>query len=159
MGLSLKKRQNHLKYLNRLRAKPAFSQDVFERLWLQNLTLDELAVFFERPVAEMQEAVSRYEARVAEEQRLAEEKAAKKFRSVRKPDLLLFEDDDNAQEPQGDDPTLEQIKERAAAIRASWSEAETARRLGIYTQPFEISNYAYDGRSVSFTDLGFAHAG
>ena len=49
------------------------------------------------------------------------------------------------------DPTLEEIVERAAAIRATWSEEEAARRVvGRGVEAVQIKAYSYDHRRMAF---------
>lgn len=51
-------------------------------------------------------------------------------------------------------PTPEEIAERAAAIRATWSEEETERRtVGKRRQSWEMPAYAFARRDVAFTEI------
>ena len=51
-----------------------------------------------------------------------------------------------------DDPTIEQIIERAAAIRATWSvEEEKKRRVGEHQGRVEIRNFVYSETNRSFS--------
>lgn len=49
------------------------------------------------------------------------------------------------------DPTIEEIVERAAVIRSSWSEEEAARRVvGRGVGAVQIKAYSYDHRRMAF---------
>lgn len=53
-----------------------------------------------------------------------------------------------------DDPTEEEIAERAAAIRASWPEGEAERRMvGPRQKRWSPPSYMYDGRDCSYSAL------
>lgn len=53
---------------------------------------------------------------------------------------------------QKDDPTIEEIIERAAAIRSTWSaEEEKKRRVGEHQGRVEIRNFIYSETSRSFS--------
>jgi hypothetical protein len=50
------------------------------------------------------------------------------------------------------DPTPEQIEERAAEIRAAWSEAERERRdVGKRAVRWSPPQLSYDGRNMTFS--------
>lgn len=50
------------------------------------------------------------------------------------------------------DPTEDEIRERAAAVRARWTpEEEESRRLA--AKPYTIPCFAYDGRTVEFSGV------
>ena len=49
-------------------------------------------------------------------------------------------------------PSPEEIAERAAAVRANWSEEETERRLvGRLRGPVGIRSYSFDRRNMAFS--------
>lgn len=51
-------------------------------------------------------------------------------------------------------PSPEEIAERAAAIRATWSEEETERRtVGKRRQSWEMPAYAFARRDVAFNEI------
>lgn len=51
-------------------------------------------------------------------------------------------------------PTPEEIAERAAAIRATWSEEETERRtVGRRMQRWQMPAYAFARRDVAFVEI------
>lgn len=53
-----------------------------------------------------------------------------------------------------DDPTPQEIAERAAEIRASWPEGEEARRsVGTRGRSWTPPSYVYDGRNCSYSGL------
>lgn len=56
-----------------------------------------------------------------------------------------------------DDPTEEEIAERAAAIRASWPEGEAEKRMvGGRSRRWSPPAYSFDGRQSSFVSSGIA---
>ena len=56
-----------------------------------------------------------------------------------------------------DDPTEEEIAERAAAIRASWPEGEAEKRMvGGRSRRWSPPAYNFDGRQSSFVHSGIA---
>ena len=56
---------------------------------------------------------------------------------------------------EADSPTPEQIEERAAAIRATWSEEEREkRRVGRRMQRWQMPAYALCHRDVAFREIG-----
>lgn len=112
-----------------LNQRPQFTPEVFKRLWEQNLTIQELAEFF---------SVSDETIRVT----------ADKLKFVKK----RVQQKKLSMEWQPGDPTLEEIAERAALIRAGWSDAETIRRLG--GQPnakVELRCFAYNPQTLNFS--------
>ena len=84
-----------------LTKKDNFSEELFARLWKNKLTIDEIAQFF---------GVSDETVRIA-----AKKLEFKSKRAIKR---------ERAQRCQESDPTPEQIRERAAEIRAGWSEHE-----------------------------------
>lgn len=48
------------------------------------------------------------------------------------------------------DPTEDEIAERAAQIRESWTPAEAAKRSGLRPAPVEVRSYVFDGRDAVF---------
>lgn len=90
-----------------LTKKDNFSEELFARLWKNKLTIDEIAQFF---------GVSDETVRIA-----AKKLELKSKRAIER---------ERAQRCQESDPTPEQIRERAAEIRAGWSEKELLYRLG-----------------------------
>lgn len=53
-----------------------------------------------------------------------------------------------------DDPSEEEIAERAAEIRASWPEGEAEKRMvGPRQKRWTLPSYAYDGRDCSYSGL------
>lgn len=49
-----------------------------------------------------------------------------------------------------DDPTADEIEERAAECRAKWSREEEERRLVAGRRRYEFPRYQYDGRNAAF---------
>lgn len=51
-------------------------------------------------------------------------------------------------------PSPEEIAERAASVRARWSEEETEkRRVGSGVSKVRLRHYAYDGRTMAFSGM------
>lgn len=59
----------------------------------------------------------------------------------------MAQDRKNAREP---DPTAEEIAQRAAEIRAGWSEQEHERRAGKRTAMWEAPEYVYEANTSTF---------
>lgn len=121
--------QKTKKFRSILTKKPNFSKELFATLWKNNLTIDELASFFD---------VSDEAIRIAAKNL--------KFKGKRKIKQEL------SHEWQPGDPTPEEIKERAAIVRQSWSEGERFRRMGLrITGPVDLKHFVYHVRTSSFS--------
>lgn len=108
--------------------KPGFPIDTFKRLWQE-----------QRPVKEMAEMFSVSQAAIF--------KAARNLQLKSRSELA----EDAEMEWTPADPTLEEIVERAAAIRETWPEAEKKRRMNGARLPVEIRRYVYHSRTASFS--------
>jgi hypothetical protein len=121
--------QKTKKFRSILTKKPNFSKELFATLWKNNLTIDELASFFD---------VSDEAIRIAAKNL--------KFEGKRKIKQEL------SNEWQPGDPTPEEIKERAAIVRQSWSEGEKFRRMGLrIAGPVNLKHFVYHVRTSSFS--------
>jgi hypothetical protein len=121
--------QKTKKFRSILTKKPNFSKGLFATLWKNNLTIDELATFF---------GVSDETIRIAAKNL--------RFKAKRKIKQKLSND------WQPGDPTLEEIKERAAIVRQKWSESERFRRMGLRVAgPVDLKHYVYHVRTSSFS--------
>lgn len=110
--------------------RPGFSPKIFRKLWRQNVPISELAKIF----------------RVSE----AIISATAVKLKCEQPNV---QQDELDMEWQPNDPTLEEIAERAADIRARWSDDEKIRRAGGTVKSYVVlKHYAYDGRTASFSN-------
>ena len=142
-----------------LTQKPKFSQETFERLWKQKLTVAELTEFFGvtdsvvlLAVARLKEKQKRFEMRLekirqqriqVKQQKLAKWK--KKYRGA------AVDENGEPLEWYPGEITPEEIWARAAEIRAGWSDAELARRAGVRPPAaVDVQHFVYDGRTASF---------
>ena len=121
--------QKTKKFRSILTKKPNFSKELFATLWKNNLTIDELASFFD---------VSDEAIRIA----------AKNLQFANKRKIKQ----ELSNEWQPGDPTPEEIKERAAIVRQSWSEGEKFRRMGLrIAGPVNLKHFVYHVRTSSFS--------
>jgi hypothetical protein len=121
--------QKTKKFRSILTKKPNFSKELFATLWKNNLTIDELAAFF---------GVSDETIRIAAKNL--------RFKAKRKIKQKLSND------WQPGDPTIEEIKERAAIVRQKWSESERFRRMGLRAAgPVNLKHFVYHVRTSSFS--------
>jgi hypothetical protein len=121
--------QKTKKFRSILTKKPNFSKELFATLWKNNLTIDELAAFFD---------VSDEAIRIA----------AKNLQFANKRKIKQ----ELSNEWQPGDPTPEEIKERAAIVRQKWSESERFRRMGLRVAgPVNLKRFVYNVRSSSFS--------
>jgi DNA-directed RNA polymerase sigma subunit (sigma70/sigma32) len=121
--------QKTKKFRSILTKKPNFSKKLFATLWKNNLTIDELAAFFD---------VSDEAIRIA----------AKNLQFANKRKIKQ----ELSNEWQPGDPTPEEIKERAAIVRQNWSEGEKFRRMGLrIAGPVNLKHFVYHVRTSSFS--------
>ena len=121
--------QKTKKFRSVLTKKPNFSKELFATLWKNNLTIDELASFFD---------VSDEAIRIA----------AKNLQFANKRKIKQ----ELSNEWQPGDPTPEEIKERAAIVRQNWSEGEKFRRMGLrIAGPVNLKHFVYHVRTSSFS--------
>jgi len=146
-----------------LTQKPKFSQEVFERLWQQKLTVAELTDFFGVTDSVVLLAVERFKdkqklvaARLEKiRQKHIQIKQQKQARLQQKYSGAAVDEHGEPLEWYPGELTPEEIWARAAEIRAGWSEAERARRAGFSPPPaVDIQHFVYDGRTASFANAG-----
>lgn len=115
---------------NTLTRKPGFSFETFKQLWEEQRTLKEMAQRF--GVAESTVCKTAQLLKLKSRAALAEEAAA---------------------EWTPEDPTIDEIIERAAEIRASWPEEERQRRISRAVSRVELKHFIYHPYTASFSTM------
>lgn len=147
------------KHRHVLPQKPKFSQETFERLWKQKLTVAELTEFFGvtdsvvlLAVARLKEKQKRFEMRLEKiRQQRIQVKQQKLAKWKKKYSGAAVDENGEPLEWYPGEITPEEIWARAAEIRAGWSDAELARRAGVRPPAaVGVQHFVYDGRTASF---------
>lgn len=115
---------------NALTQKPGFSVAEFVRLWEEACPLQSMAAQFGVSTATI--------CKTARQLKLKSRTAAAQA---------------SAMEQADDDPTIEEILERAAEIRAGWSEEEKMRRISRAVSRVELRHYIYHPYTASFSSM------
>jgi len=109
--------------------RPVLNRNSFNRLWNSNLPVNEIADFFGVSPSLVKTMAIKYGSLSPSARR-----------------------EEQAQEWQPGDPTPEEIKERAAVIRAGWTETELRARLGERktAERWVPAAYVYDTKKAMF---------